>query len=46
MAGMTTANSDVLIRSELWSAELKEILQDDLQGQNYVRWLDNFPDGN
>lgn len=46
MAGMTTANSDVLIRSELWSAELKDILQDDLQGQNYVRWLDNFPDGN
>lgn len=45
MAGMTTANMDILIRSELWSNEIKRILQDQLDGQRYVRWLDNFPDG-
>jgi hypothetical protein len=40
----TTANSDALIRSELWSNELKEIVQDDLTGMGYVRWIP-FPDG-
>jgi hypothetical protein len=37
---------DALIRSELWSNELKDVLTDDLQAEKYVRWLDNFPDGN
>lgn len=46
MAGMNTANSDALIRSEVWSAQLKDVLQDELMAQPYVRWLDNFPDGN
>lgn len=41
----TTANSAHLIRSELWSAQLKEELLDELQAQNYVRWLTEFPDG-
>jgi hypothetical protein len=45
MAGMNTANTDSLIRSELWSAQLKDVLQDDLMANGYVRWLDNFPDG-
>lgn len=45
MAGMNTANSEALIRSELWSAQLKDVLLDDLSAQGYVRWLDNFPDG-
>jgi hypothetical protein len=35
-----------LVRAELWSDQLKEILQDRLQGTKYVRWLTNFPDGN
>jgi hypothetical protein len=42
---MTTANMDVLIRSELWSRELKDVLLDDLQGTKYVHWLNEFPDG-
>ena len=42
---MTTANMDQLIRAELWSAELKESLQDDLMGMRYVKMLDGFPDG-
>ena len=44
MAGMTTANSDVLIRSEIWSTQLKEVLKDQLQSTTYVNWID-FPDG-
>lgn len=42
---MTTSNSGHLIRSEIWSAELKEVLEDDLQGMGYVKWLTEFPDG-
>jgi hypothetical protein len=42
---MTTANSGVLIRSELWSSGLKEVLQEVLMGQAYVNWLSEFPDG-
>lgn len=43
---MTTANMDLLTRSELWSSELKEILRDEMMAQRYVRMLDGFPDGN
>jgi hypothetical protein len=46
MAGNNTANMDALIRSELWSAELKEALIDNLEGQRYVDWLNGFGDGN
>lgn len=45
MSGMTTANSDALIRSELWSSDLKKTLEDQLQGTKYVDWLTEFPDG-
>lgn len=41
----TTQTAQHLIRSEIWSAELKEVLRDDLMAMGYVRWLDNFPDG-
>lgn len=44
MAGMTTGNTDTLIRSEVWSAQLKEVLREDLEGTKYVNWID-FPDG-
>ena len=46
MSGMTTGNMDQLIRSELWSNELKEILRDELMAQRFVRTLEGFPDGN
>lgn len=42
---MTTANSAVLIRSELWSSQLKDVLLDELQAQKYINWLTEFPDG-
>lgn len=46
MAGTSTANMDALIRAELWSNELKDVLTDSLMARPYVKWLDNFPDGN
>lgn len=45
MSGMTTGNSTHLIRSEIWSSELKEILRDEMMAQSYVRMLTGFPDG-
>lgn len=40
----TTTNNDHLIRSQLWSSELKEVLLDELMAMGYVRMID-FPDG-
>lgn len=40
-----TSAADVLIRSEIWSRELKEVLLDDLMATKYVHWLQEFPDG-
>lgn len=45
MSGMNTSNVSLLTRSELWSSELKEVLQDDLQMIGYVDMLSEFPDG-
>ena len=45
MSGMTTSNSEHLIRSELWSGTLKEILRDEMMAQRYVDMLSGFPDG-
>lgn len=42
---MTTGNVSLLTRAEVWSNELKEILQEDLMATSYVRMLDGFPDG-
>lgn len=42
---MNTSNSALLIRSEIWASQLKEVLQDDLQAQGWVNWLSEFPDG-
>jgi len=41
----TNSNMEHLVRSEIWSQQLKEILRDELMGTGYVRWLDEFPDG-
>ena len=45
MAFTTSITQNHLHRSELWSAELKEVLEDDLMAQGWVRWLSEFPDG-
>jgi len=47
MAGIDSAKvNEHLVRTELWSAELKDILQEQLMGTKYVRMLSGFPDGN
>ena len=47
MAGTDYAKvSEHLVRTELWSSELKDILQEQLMGTKYVRMLNGFPDGN
>ncbi len=43
---MNTGNSDALIRSEIWSNQLKDVLTDELMANGYVRWLSEFNDGN
>ena len=40
-----SSNTEALRRSEVWSSQLKETLQDELQGTGYVDWLSEFPDG-
>jgi len=42
---MNTGQSALLIRSEIWASQLKEVLQDDLDAQGWVNWLSEFPDG-
>ena len=46
MAGFSTGNSAHLIRSSLWSSNLKTVLEDELAATKYVDWLSDFPDGN
>lgn len=45
MSGMNTANTEMLRRAELWSSQLKDILEDELMAKGYVNWLSEFPDG-
>lgn len=40
-----SAVSTDLVRTNLWSDQLKDILIDTLQGQKYINWMSNFPDG-
>ena len=42
---MTTGNTGHLRRSNLWSSQLKDVLEDELSAQAWVRWLTDFPDG-
>lgn len=41
----TTSNVEHLTRSEIWSTQLKEVLEDELFAQQWVNWLSEFPDG-
>lgn len=42
---MTTSNTSDLRRTNVWSQQLKDVLQDELGAMGYVRWLTEFPDG-
>lgn len=46
MAGSTSSDIQALMRANLWSAQLKDVLYADIMARNYVRWLTDFPDGN
>lgn len=46
MPGMDyTQVSTNLVRANLWSDQLKDVLIDVLMGQKFVNWMSNFPDG-
>jgi len=45
MSGMTKSNSELLTRQEVWSRQLKDVLQDELMARQYVNWLTDFNDG-
>lgn len=45
MSGFMTTNTDHLIRSNLWTARLKEKFEEELYAQRYIDWLTEFPDG-
>lgn len=45
MAGFTAANNEHLIRSQIWSTQIKEILEDELFAMRYVDWISEFNDG-
>lgn len=47
MAGFqtTATNANFLIRSNLWSRQIKELLLDELNAMKFVRIINDFPDG-
>jgi len=45
MAGFSYGTSEHLIRSNLWSSQIKEVLLDELFGTKYVDMITDFPDG-
>lgn len=45
MTGFNTNVQTELIRTNLWSRELKDVLLDELMGTKYVRMITDFPDG-
>jgi hypothetical protein len=45
MAGFATNSNDHLIRSNLWSNQIKEVLLDELFATKYVDMITDFPDG-
>jgi len=44
MSGFSTLSNEHLIRSNLWSTQIKEVLLEELMGMKYIDMLD-FPDG-
>lgn len=45
MSGFSTQNNEHLIRSQIWSTQLKEVLEDELMAMKYVDMITDFPDG-
>lgn len=45
MSGFTASNNEHLIRSNLWSSQIKEVLLDELFATKYIDMITDFPDG-
>lgn len=45
MAGFTTSANEHMIRSQLWSNQLKDVLEEELMAMKYVDMITDFPDG-
>lgn len=45
MAGFQTNTTDHVIRSNVWTTDLKDVLDGELLGMGFVRMLSDFPDG-
>lgn len=45
MAGFATTNTEHLIRSQIWSTQIKETLQEELLGLRYIDMISEFTDG-
>lgn len=45
MSGFATSSDDHLIRSNLWSNQIKEVFDAELLGWRYVEMITDFPDG-
>jgi len=45
MTGFSVASNDHLIRSNLWSSQIKEVLEDELFATKYIDLITDFPDG-
>lgn len=45
MSGFSYSNNDHLVRSNLWSSQIKDVLLDELYGMRYVDMITDFPDG-
>ena len=45
MSTLSTEVNEHLIRSQIWSAQLKEVFEEELFGLRYVDMITDFPDG-
>jgi hypothetical protein len=45
VSGFTASNNEHLIRSNLWSSQIKEVLLDELFATKFVDMITDFPDG-
>lgn len=45
MPGFATYNNDHLIRSSVWSSQIKDVLEHELMGMKYVDMISDFADG-
>ena len=45
MAGFNYNTNEHLVRSNLWSSQIKEVLLDELYGMKWVDMITDFPDG-